>query len=566
MAEYSSGAIYFTGLGNGTDFDSIIEATMNAESFRLNQLEDWRDAWAGKVEVLQELNTELLSLRTALAAMNTRAEFVGMDVSVSDSGALSVTATGDAAVANHTVVVGQLACNDIWVNSATGEASASDSITDTAATMTYSYGGEEYTVDIPAGTTLSGLVGIINANTLSNSGVRAAVIDDGSACHLQLYGMDMGAGNTVAVTACTVDGYAPGDFENTQAARSARIKVDGYPSGQDQWIERDTNTVTDVLDGLTLNLRGVSSADGVSLSLAVDTDAMYEGVVSFIDSLNAVYALIDELTAVSDDGEGSIMTGNYGVDMIRQQLKGITSSKALGFGYYDEADGSGDLFTSLAQVGIVTDTDESSETFGMLVLDSDPPAGLTLAEALARDPLAVADLFVADNEGVCTSPDFGHVSNISGITAPGEHEVAYRVAGGSIVAATINGEAATIGGNTVTGASGTAAAGMVLQVHNLADGDYTGTVRVKQGTIAEMVDTLAAITDPESGILNIIADNYQSIVDNTETRIAEEQARLELKESTLRDTYSRLEATLSEYESLDTSLDSLIDQLPSTDG
>ena len=566
MAEYSSGAIYFTGLGNGTDFDSIIEATMNAESFRLNQLEDWRDAWAGKVEVLQELNTELLSLRTALAAMNTRAEFVGMDVSVSDSGALSVTATGDAAVANHTVVVGQLACNDIWVNSATGEASASDSITDTAATMTYSYGGEEYTVDIPAGTTLSGLVGIINANTLSNSGVRAAVIDDGSACHLQLYGMDMGAGNTVAVTACTVDGYAPGDFENTQAARSARIKVDGYPSGQDQWIERDTNTVTDVLDGLTLNLRGVSSADGVSLSLAVDTDAMYEGVVSFIDSLNAVYALIDELTAVSDDGEGSIMTGNYGVDMIRQQLKGITSSKALGFGYYDEADGSGDLFTSLAQVGIVTDTDESSETFGMLVLDSDPPAGLTLAEALARDPLAVADLFVADNEGVCASPDFGHVSNISGITAPGEHEVAYRVAGGSIVAATINGEAATIGGNTVTGASGTAAAGMVLQVHNLADGDYTGTVRVKQGTIAEMVDTLAAITDPESGILNIIADNYQSIVDNTETRIAEEQARLELKESTLRDTYSRLEATLSEYESLDTSLDSLIDQLPSTDG
>ncbi|MCK9240833.1 flagellar filament capping protein FliD, partial [Desulfocurvus sp.] len=525
MAEYSSGAIYFTGLGNGTDFDSIIEATMNAESFRLNQLEDWRDAWAGKVEVLQELNTELLSLRTALAAMNTRAEFVGMDVSVSDSGALSVTATGDAAVANHTVVVGQLACNDIWVNSATGEASASDSITDTAATMTYSYGGEEYTVDIPAGTTLSGLVGIINANTLSNSGVRAAVIDDGSACHLQLYGMDMGAGNTVAVTACTVDGYAPGDFENTQAARSARIKVDGYPSGQDQWIERDTNTVTDVLDGLTLNLRGVSSADGVSLSLAVDTDAMYEGVVSFIDSLNAVYALIDELTAVSDDGEGSIMTGNYGVDMIRQQLKGITSSKALGFGYYDEADGSGDLFTSLAQVGIVTDTDESSETFGMLILDSDPPAGLTLAEALARDPLAVADLFVADNEGVCTSPDFGHVSNISGITAPGEHEVAYQVSGGSIVAATINGEAASVSGSAITGASGTAAAGMVLQVHNLADGDYTGTVRVKQGTIAEMVDTLAAITDPESGILNIIADNYQSIVDNTETRIAEEQAR-----------------------------------------
>lgn len=564
MAEYSSGAIYFTGLGNGTDFDSIIEATMTAESFRLTQLEEWRDTWTEKVEVLQELNTELLALRTALGAMDTKAEFVTMDVSVSDSSSLSVTSTGDADVANHTVVVGQLACNDIWINSATGSESSSDSVTDTDATMTYSYAGEEYTIDVPAGTTLTELVNIINSNTLSSSGVRASLINDGDAYHLQLYGMDMGEDNAVAITACTIDGYAPEDFENTQTAQNARIKVDGYPSGEDEWIERDTNTVTDVIDGMTLNLLGVSSSSGVTLSVTVDTDAMYESIVSFMESLNTIYALIDELTAVSDDGEGSIMTGNYGVDMIQQQLKDITSSKALGFSYYDEETGSGDLFTSLAQIGIITDTDESSETFGMLILDTDPSAGLTLIEALAEDPLAVADLFVADNEGVTSSSDFGHVSNISGITEPGDHEVAYEVSGGAIVSATINGEAATISGNTITGASGTAAAGMVLQVHNLDDGSYSGTVSIKQGTIAEMVDTLADITDSESGILNIIADNYQTIVDNTETRITEEEARLELKESTLREMYSRLEATLSEYESLDTSLDSLIDQLPST--
>ncbi|WP_028587053.1 flagellar filament capping protein FliD [Desulfocurvus vexinensis] len=567
MAEYSSGAIYFTGLGNGTDFDSIIEATMTAESFRLTQLESWRDTWAEKVEVLQELNTELLALRTALKAMDTKAEFVTMDVSVSDSSALTVTATGDADVANHTVVVGQLACNDIWVNSATGEASSSDSITDTDATMTYSYGGQEYTIDVPAGTTLSGLVNIINNNTLSNSGVRAAVLNDGSAYHLQLYGMDQGADNAVAITDCSIEGYAPEDFENTQVAKNAWLKVDGYPSGEDQWIERATNTVTDLLDGLTLNLRGVSSSGGVSVSVAVDTDAMYETIVSFMDSLNTIYALIDELTAVSDEGEsveGSIMTGNYGVDMIKQNLKSITASRALGFSYYDEATGSGDLFTSLAQIGIVTDTDESSETFGMLVLDTDPGAGLTLIQALAEDPLAVADLFVADNEGVSMSSDFGHVSNISGITEPGDHEVAYEISGGAIIAATINGEAATVSGNSITGAAGTAAAGMVLQVHTMDDGSYTGTVRIKQGTIAEMVASLANITDSESGILNIIADNYQTIVDNTEKRIAEEEARLELKERTLRTMYAKLEATLSSYESLDTSLDSLIDQLPST--
>ena len=552
MAEYSSGAIYFTGLGNGTDFDSIIEATMTAESFRLTQLENWRDTWAEKIEVLQELNTELLSLRTALKAMDTVGEFVPMDVSVSDSSALSVTATGDADVASHTVVVGQLACNDIWVNSATGEASTSDVITDTDATMTYSYGGQEYTIDVPAGTTLAGLVTIINTNTLSNSGVRAAVINDGSAYHLQLYGMDLGADDAVAITDCSIEGYAPEDFENTQVAKNAWLKVDGYPSGEDQWIERDTNTVTDLLDGLTLNLRGVSSSSGVSVSVAVDTEAMLETIVSFVESINTIYSLIDQLTAVSDDGEGSIMTGNYGVDMIKQNLKSIMASKGLGFSY------TSDLYASLPQIGFSTDADQGSETFGQILIDE-----TVLRAALAEDPLAVADLFAADNEGVSTSSDFGHVSNVSGITSPGEHAVAYEVADGAIVSATINGEAATISGNLITGASGTAAAGLTLQVHNLDDGEYTGSVLIKQGKIAQLVSALADITDSESGILNIIANNYQTIVDNTEQRIAEEEARLELKERTLRTLYAKLEATLSSYESLDTSLDSLIDQLPS---
>jgi len=552
MAEYSSGAIYFTGLGNGTDFDSIIEATMTAESFRLTQLESWRDTWAEKIEVLQELNTELLSLRTQLKAMDSVGEFVTMDVSVSDSSALSVTATGDADVASHTVVVGQLACNDIWVNSATGEASTKESITDTDATMTYSYGGEEYTIDVPAGTTLSELVNIINNNTLSNSGVRAAVINDGSAYHLQLYGMDLGADNAVAIVDCSIDGYAPEDFENTQTAKNAWLKVDGYPSSEDQWIERDTNTVTDLLDGLTLNLRGVSSSSGVSVSVTVDTEAMLETIVSFVESINTIYSLIDELTAVGDDGEGSIMTGNYGVDMIKQNLKSIMASKGLGFSYND-------LYSSLPQIGFSTDADQGSETFGQILIDES-----ALRAALADDPQAVADLFASDNEGVSTSSDFGHVSNVSGITKPGEHEVAYEVADGAIVSATINGEAATISGNTITGASGTAAAGLLLQVHNLDDGEYTGSVLIKQGKIAQLVSALADITDSENGTLNIIANNYQTIVENTEKRIAEEEARLELKERNLRTMYAKLEATLSSYESLDTSLDSLIDQLPST--
>ncbi len=558
MAEYASGAIYFTGLGSGTDFDSIVEATIEAESFRLTQLEEWRDTWEEKAETLQELNTELLSLRTTLKGMDTIAEFLEMVAESSDEYALTATADGDADTGTHTITVGQLAQNDVLV-STTGQSDSSDAVTTTDAVFAYEYAGDSYSIDVSAGTTLSGLVGLING-AASSGDVRAALINDGSEYHLQLYGMDMGAANTVTITAgTTLSGYESADFERTQTAQSARIKVDGYPTAADAWIERDSNTVDDVIDGLTLTLK--DTGQDIRIGVLVDTEAIDEKVTEFVDQVNAIRTLLDELTAVDDDGEGSIMTGNYGVTMVEQRLKDITASSGVGFEPYDEATGLGDLFTSLSQIGITTDAVEGSETYGLLIFDTLDDSFTSFDEALAEDPLAVAMLFAADNVGQSWSSDFSHVSNISGVTTPGEHEVSYTISGGVVTAATINGEAATISGSEITGASGTTASGLTVRVNNLADGGYTGTVSVKQGKIAQMVDALDAITDPEDGTLNIIADNYQSIVDDTETRITAEEDRLDYKERMLREQYSRLEETLTEYESLNTSLESLISNL-----
>lgn len=561
MADYSSGAIYFTGLGNGTDFDSIIDATMTAEGFRLTQLEDWRDVWQEKATALQDLNTDLLALRTSLKAMDTIAEFVEMEASATNSSALGVTATGEASEGTHTVTVGQLAQHDIWV-STTGQSDTTSSITATDGTFTYEYAGEAYTVDIAAGTTLQGLVGIINGNSDSSADVRATLINDGSEYHLQLYGMTMGEANTVEVTASTVSGYKPADFEHTQTAQSAWIKVNGYPTAADEWIERDTNTVDDVIEGVTLSLQ--DEATDVRISIAVDADAIADKVYDFVAAVNEIRVLIDELTSVDDDGEGSLMTGNYGVNMVEQQLKNIVASSGLGFVAYDDASGTGDVFSSLSQIGITTDVVEGSDTYGQLIFDVLDSSFTDFDEALAEDPMAVALLFAADNVGESLSSDFSHGSNIPGVTSPGEHEVSYEISDGVVVSATINGEGVTVSGTRFTGASETIASGLTVQVNNLADGTYSGIMLVKQGKIAQMVSALSSITDPEDGTLNIIADNYQTIIDDTETRITAEEDRLDLKERVLRDQYSRLEETLAEYESLNTSLESLIDGLATT--
>ena len=82
---------------------------------------------------------------------------------------------------------------------------------------------------------------------------------------------------------------------------------------------------------------------------------------------------------------GSILTGNYGVQMIQQRLKSILAQKGLGFDY------DLDPLVSLASVGITTDSSEGSPTFGLLTFDEG-----TFASALRGNPDAVTRIFSAD--------------------------------------------------------------------------------------------------------------------------------------------------------------------------
>ena len=426
MADYSSGAIYFTGLGSDIDFDSIISATISAESYRKTQLEEWEEAWQEKIDALQELNTALLELRTSLKEIDSLSEFLTKAADSSDSDVVTATADGDAATGTHAVVVKQLAQNDVLV-STTGFSSTTDSVTASDATFTYSYAGEEFSVAVAAGTTLQSLASLITNNSGSRGDVKAIVINDGSNYYLEIYGMDMGADNTVSIGSSTLAGFSSADFERTQTAQDALFKVDGYPPASDAWISRDSNTVDDVVEGLTLTLRDAGDA---RLTVTLDTDALQENIETFVDQINTVKSLIDSLTAVTtgesdedeetsgittDSAAGSVLTGNYGVNLVESRIKDITASSGLGFTAYDADTGLGDLYSTLSQIGIQTDTDTSSDTYGLLVIDYED-----LYEALDEDPEGVASLFVADYEGDTDSSDFSYVSCVEGTTDAGE--------------------------------------------------------------------------------------------------------------------------------------------------
>lgn len=554
----TSSAITFTGLGNGTDFAAMIDKLVSVEKKRITSLETWRTSWTDKINAFQKLNTQMLSLKTSLEGMDTKGEFLIKTAGSSDGNVLAATAGADAQEGSHVVEVDQIAQNKIMV-SQTGAASATTSINTSGASriFAYTYKGKTYSVSVPAGSSLTDLKNLVNMDG-DNPGVKAALVNDGSKYYLQLRGMDTGAASTLVISgATTLAGFSNAQFTTSQNNQDALLKVDGWPA---TYMSRGTNSISDVIDGVTLNLRAKGT---INLDIETDLDAVKENIRTFVDQINTVRSMIQSITKVTSTGAsiststtttqvqaGSILTGNYGIQLISSRLKEAVAGTGVGF------DWATDTFTALSAIGIKTDAEEGSVTSGLLVIDED-----ALDAALEKDIDGVAKLFSAYYEGGTNSTDFSYSSHIQGITKAGSYKVSYTVSGGKVTAATINGHAAKIDGNTILGQSGYPEAGLLLEIKNLTDGAYSGQADMKLGKTGQLINDLSELTNSTTGPLAILEDNYNDITAMIDKKIDYEERRISSMETRLRARYARLDATLGYYDKLSTALASQIEKL-----
>ena len=553
----TSGEVSFTGLGNGTDFQEIIDVTVAAESYQLEEYESQKAENEYIVDLLEQLQDEIESLNETLDEMDEPDEFYTMEGS-SSGDEVDVEVTGEAAIGVHTVVVDQLAQNDVWVNEASNYPSEDTVLTSTATTLDVEFGGETISIDVAAGTTLEGLVSTINNSVEARDKFEADIFYNGDSYNLVLRSEDAGEENGINITNTGTLGFDPADFTNTQAAQNSRIKVDGYPAGADQWIERDTNSIDDAVDGITFDLKEPTDSNGVRISVDYDTDGMADTITSFVEEVNQIILdiqiLTGRVTEEEDSEEDTFTIDNYAMDIMYGEIKSIISSGALGFAAYDEDEG-GDYYNALSQIGFSTDVDEGSASFGQLILDEEE-----LEEALEKDPEAVAELFSARASGESDSEDFQVSSVIDTVTPAGEYDINYTIAGGEIVSATINGENAFIEDGTILGTSADSK-GLLIAVTNFDEGDHSGTARVKQGKVGELSDALDSMVDEEVGTLSILINNYEESVTSLDNQIYNEEKRLDTLESSLIRKYASLDATLSLYENRSSLLESQLAQL-----
>ena len=373
-------------------------------------------------------------------------------------------------------------------------------VTNDSGFFTYTYAGQQVSVSVDGGSTLSQLVNMIN-NDANNPGVSASIINDGTGLptsyKLVLTGTDSGAAyqitsvsHTFTGSAFSLEGEIGGGFSITQEATNAMIRVDGFPADEDEYLQRDENALGDVVEGVAIELHDVGKA---TVTVSTNLSAVAEQIEKFVNAVNFALEFIAEETAYnatstrvstnsstsSDDeikvqayeNENGIMMGNYSYYMLKSTLNSIMGSSVSGL------DGTLTAYTHLSQIGIESDP----ENEGQWSINTS-----TLSNALTNDLEAVADLFTY-------SETFG-----------------------------------------------------------------------TDGVAKKMYDKMEEMTDDETGILSVLLDNYQGIVDNIDDKIGYEEKRIALYRDRMSLKFSRLEATLAVLEKQSESVDAAIASLPDT--
>ena len=451
-------------------------------------------------------------------------------------------------------------------------------------------------------------------------GVTPLTLDEiaasGKPVYLQLKNVQNVSGPSIQGQVATSSNWS------IQRSANARYQVDNWPME----MESSSNRVSDVIDGVVFNIQDVGDA---RIAVSTDITSVEQSIQNFLDAVNSVLLTIRDYTAYDEDKEvtsndpddiekknyspsgltnqkGGLLTGNYGVQLFKSRFSSLLSSAPPGFKSRQSADDilSGDVLASLANLGIKTDTDESSDTYGLLVIA--PKSGIAELQTLDKENYnnmitnnleAVVDFFCASGTGSSTSADFRYGSHVEGITKAGNYEVTYTVGNdGTIGDVYVGGVKATrdesMPGYYYSVARGDAR-GLSILIDDLTPGEHPPAgeepmyVRIKQGLVQtvnsfckdeltftnvninanstpdEIADAIALKS--KNGALMSLRDNYKTVMENIDKKISQEQRRIETWESRQKTIFANLETLLKKYGEQQKSLESQLKQLSGND-
>ena len=376
----------FSGLASGIDSAALIEAASEASRTtrvkpnekRITELQETNAA-------TEELSNKMDLLRATLKGFTTLSGGGVSKTGVSSKESVVTAEASNAAInGGYSVTVNSLAKNHTFSFDATfasisgavqNTLSGAEPAADRTVSFTVGTGAEQESIGIEITDAAYSASDFVTAFNNASSKAQASLVNIGTTASpsykivlTSVYeGTEKGTITQTAIGAALTNLVA----HSEDAADDAEIVITGIGT-----ITRTTNSITDVIPGVTLNISSLGSA---TVRIAEDVDTTVSRVQDFIDSYNELVQFVNENNQVTRDDSKSEITNIFAPlassrnddSALTARRSALSSSTASG----------GSAARIFADLGITTDRN------GTLKFDS-----TKLKTAIASEPTSVSDI------------------------------------------------------------------------------------------------------------------------------------------------------------------------------
>jgi flagellar hook-associated protein 2 len=319
----TSNIVNTLGAGSGIDVKGLAQSLVDAEKTpKKERIDDKIKQTEAKITGFGAVKFALSELKTAFGKLNDASDFSSIKPNNTQPTALGISASTTAEAGSYNIEVLQTAlmqrtASSSFADRATPLNVISPATTGTAFSLNLTVGGVDkgdISVDNPSP---AGMVSAINGAKL---GVTAQLINTGNGYNVVISG-ETGASKSFTLTSKDSNGAAVADVSftnNLQTATDASLKINGLT------VSRSSNTVTDVIDGVTLDLFANTTG-----SARIDLNRDTAGIKDSIKGLVSAYNDFEETLKILGDRKseveefGGALAGDSLLQSVRTQVRAM---------------------------------------------------------------------------------------------------------------------------------------------------------------------------------------------------------------------------------------------------
>ena len=539
--------------GSGLNVTQIVDALVEAERApKQTKIDDAKETATVKISALGSLKNELTVFNTNSLALDGQ---TGLKLSSSTSNVeLTRTDSSLASQFSHTINVSQIAQAQVlnFDNGGAGFSSTTADIGIDELSLRFgTWSGTSFSTnaDYSSATTLNftagdtSLTDVRDAINNSGIGVTASIIEVSDDKYSLVVKSAVGEDRALRVKSHLNDSennvlkYNPGNVDSLAdtanqvvAAADAIFTVDGIT------VTRNSNTITDLFSGITMELSSVSATEiGTDQTISSgysETDALAT-LETVVTEINYLLAFLKEQSKPGSNGEdGGPLNGDHFVRYVETKIKSLTSTAIIG---YDDED------IYLSSFGVVTELD------GTLSIDK-----TRFSEYFAENP----EHFAAVTTTMIRTGDAGITGSApTDLFTPGIYNFALSDGTATLTDSDLNSDTMSVGTNKYGYAnSNIGATGLLLETSKTSADTNVYMGRSILATLSNYIDDVLLLNGDIDKKIVTLEDDIDSLIEDQEAldlQIASQRALYAEK-------FTAMQTAVSSFKKTGEFLDNLI--------